>query len=147
MSKHQRIELTDEERRVLLALTRTYDTRDWIRKRARILLFQVVNIRLGDDELAKIMRCHRNTVANVRRRFVTAGLSAALYGKPFQPRVSKKITGNVEVHLLTLVNSPPPEGHRRWTLRLLADRLVKFGLVDSISHVAVGAWLKNVLKQ
>jgi hypothetical protein len=72
----------------------------------------------------------------VRRRFVTAGLQAALYHKP--PRAPKKLTGEVEAHLMALACSAP-EGQQRWTLRLLANRLVELGLVERISHVAVGA--------
>jgi hypothetical protein len=98
---------------------------------------------LQDEAIAKALRCHRNTVGNVRRRFVTAGLPAALYDKPLPPRAPKKITGEVEAHLIALACSAPPEGQRRWTLRLLANRLVELGLVDHISHVAVGARLKK----
>jgi hypothetical protein len=68
---------------------------------------------------------------------VTAGLPAALYEKPLPPRAPKKITGEVEAHLIALAWSAPPEGQQRWPLRLLADRLVELGLVDSLRHVAV----------
>jgi hypothetical protein len=51
----------------------------------------------------------------------------------------KKLTGKVEAHLIALTCSAPPEGQQRWTLRLLADRLVALGLVEQVSHVAVGA--------
>jgi hypothetical protein len=100
---------------------------------------------LTDEAIAKALRCHRNTIGNVRRRFVTAGLQAALHDKPLPPRPPRKITGEVEAHLIALACSAPPEGQQRWTLRLLADRLVTLGLVDRISHVAVGARLKKTL--
>ena len=89
--------------------------------------------------MAKSLRCHRNTVGNVRRRFVAGGFQAALYHKPLPPRAPKKITGEVEAHVIALACSAPPEGQQRWTLRLLANRLVELGLVQGISHVAVGA--------
>ena len=92
-----------------------------------------------DDAVAQALRCHRNTIGNVRRRFVTAGLPAALYDKPLPPRTPKKITGEVEAHLIALACSTPPDGQQRWPLWLLADRLVELGLIDRISHVAVGA--------
>jgi hypothetical protein len=98
-----------------------------------------------DEAIAQALRCHRNTVGNVRRRFVAGGLEAALYDKPMPPRAPKKMTGEVEAHLLALACSAPPEGWQRWTLRLLADRLVELGLVERISHVAVGARLKKTL--
>jgi hypothetical protein len=100
---------------------------------------------LADDAVAKALLCHRNTVGNVRHRFVTAGLAGALYDKPMPPRAPKKLTGEVEAHLIALACSAPPEGQKRWTLRLLADRLVELGLVEGISHVAVGARLKKTL--
>jgi hypothetical protein len=77
---------------------------------------------LQDEAMAKARRCHRNTVGNIRRRCVTAGLPAALYAKPLPPRAPKKITGEVEAHLIALACSAPPEGQRRWPLRLLAPR-------------------------
>ena len=54
-----------------------------------------------------------------------------------------KLTGDVEAHLIALACSEPPEGHERWTLRLLAERLVELEVVDSISHTAVGKKLKK----
>jgi hypothetical protein len=60
-----------------------------------------------------------------------------------QTRAPKKITGEVEAHLIALTCGAPPEGQQRWTLRLLADRLVALGLVQGISHVDVGARLKK----
>jgi hypothetical protein len=99
--------------------------------------------RLQDEALAKALQGHRNTVGNIRRRFVTAGLPAALYEKPLPPRAPKKITGEVAAHLIALACSAPPEGQRRWPLRLLANRLVELGLVDHLRHVAVGTRLKK----
>ena len=74
---------------------------------------------------------------------MTAGLQAALYHKPLPPRAPKKLTSEVEAHLLALACSAPPEGQQCWMLRLLTDRMVELGLVVRISHVAVGARLKN----
>lgn len=145
MSKHLSIALTDDQRTTLNTLIRSGSTRARTHTRARILLLLDRNqaAPLQDEAIAKVLRCHRNTVGNVRRRFVTAGLPAALYDKPLPPRAPKKITGEVEAHLIALACSAPPEGQRRWTLRLLANRLVELGLVDHISHVAVGARLKK----
>jgi Homeodomain-like domain len=145
MSKHQAVYLTDDQRTTLNTLIRAGSAPARTQTRARILLLldrKHANS-LPDDAVAKALLCHRNTVGNVRRRFVTAGLPAALYDKPLPPRAPKKLTGEVEAHLLALACSAPPEGHQRWTLRLLADRLVALGLVDSLSHVAVGARLKK----
>src|ERR671926_723458 len=145
MSKHLPIALTDAQRITLNTLIRSGSAPARTHTRARILLLLDRNqaAPLTDEAIAKALRCHRNTIGNVRRRFVTAGLQAALHDTPLPPRPPRKITGEVEAHLIALACSAPPEGQQRWTLRLLADRLVELGLVDRISHVAVGARLKK----
>jgi hypothetical protein len=145
MSKHLSIALTDDQRTTLNTLIRSGSAPARTHTRARILLLLDRNQAAPwtDEAIAQALRCHRNTVGNVRRRFVAAGLPAALYHKLLPPRAPRKITGEVEAHLIALACSAPPEGQQRWTLRLLADRLVTLGLVDSISHVAVGARLKK----
>jgi hypothetical protein len=145
MSKHVSIALTDDQQTTLNTLIRSGSAPARTQTRARILLLLDRNQAhpLPDDAVAQALLCHRNTVGNVRRRFVPGGLSAALYDKPLPPRAPKKLTGAVEAHLIALACSTPPEGQQRWTLRLLADRLVELGLVEGISHVAVGARLKK----
>ena len=147
MSKHPAIYLTDDQRTTLNTLIRSGRAPARTHTRARILLLldRTQAAPWQDEAIAKALRCHRHTVGNVRRRFVTAGLPAALDDKPLPPRAPKKITGEVKAHLIALACSAPPEGQQRWTLRLLADRLVALGLVDRISHVAVGARLKKTL--
>ena len=71
------------------------------------------------------------------------GLESALYDKP-RPGQKPKITGDIEAQLVVLVCSDAPEGHDRWTLRLLAERLVALTELESISHVAVGERLKKM---
>src|ERR671932_1068133 len=145
MSKHLSIYLTDDQRTTLNTLIRSGSAPARTHTRARILLLLDRHQAepWTDEAIATALRCHRNTVGNVRRRFVTAGLQAALYQKPLPPRAPTKLTGDVEAHLIALACSTPPEGQQRWTLRLLANRLVELGLVEKISHVAVGARLKK----
>ncbi len=82
------------------------------------------------------------TIIRTRRRYVLEGLEAALYDKP-RPGAKPKITGDVEAQLTLLACSTPPEGKARWTLQLLADKLVELQLVESISDVAVMHRLKK----
>jgi hypothetical protein len=82
-------------------------------------------------------------VERVRRRFVEEGLEAALNRQPQQNRIARKIDGKAEAHLLALACGKPPEGRARWTLRLLADRLVELELVDSVSYETVRRTLKK----
>jgi len=83
-----------------------------------------------------------STVCQIKRRYFEQGLS--LQDKPRPGRPITKMTGEVEAHLIALTCSQPPKGHDRWTLRLLADRLVALEIVGSISHVAVGETLKKM---
>jgi len=76
------------------------------------------------------------------RRFLQGGLQAALYDKGW-PGAPPKFTGEVEAKLTMLACSEPPEGAARWTLRLLADKMVELGYVDSMSHVTVWGLLKK----
>ena len=146
MSKgtHIRITLTDEQREKLTRLTRTGDAPARVQTRARILL---LSDRSGgaaktEAQAAEALLCSKNTVGNVRRRFAHGGLDAALYERP-RPGAAPKITGEAEARLIALACGPPPEGQARWTLRLLADRLVELELVESISDVAVHQRLKK----
>jgi hypothetical protein len=83
------------------------------------------------------------TVYNVKQRYFADGVAGVVAVKPRPGRPVFKMTGDVEAQLIALACSAPPEGYGRWTLRLLADRLVTLDLVESISHVAVGDTLKK----
>src|SRR5690606_21373772 len=78
-----------------------------------------------------------------RKRFVEGGLPKALNDDP-RPGARRKLDGRGEAHLIALTCSQPPDDHDHWALRLLADRLVELGVVDSISHEAVRQTLKKI---
>lgn len=112
--------------------------------RARILLLldRSQGQRRRDKEVAEAVMCSQSRVVDVRQRFVEEGIESALYDKP-RPGQKPKITGDIEAQLVMLACSQAPEGHSRWTLRLLAERLVELSELESISHVAVGERLKK----
>jgi hypothetical protein len=83
------------------------------------------------------------TVGRTRRKFINEGMEAALYDK-VRPGGKPKITGDIEAKLIMLACSDPPEGRDRWTIQLLADKLVELQYLESISRVAVGKRLKKV---
>jgi len=144
MGKSQRIELNSEQRQELEQLIRAGSAPARVQTRARILLLSASapgNWRSA-PAVARALLVHPNTVRNVRRRFVAGGLEAALYDRP-RPGATPKLTGEVEAQLTLLACSAPPEGHATWTLRLLADKLVALGVVESVSHTTVGQWLKK----
>lgn len=82
------------------------------------------------------------TVFNIKRRYLTAGLDATLRDKP---RSGKPVTinGVARAKITALACSSAPDGHARWSLRLLADKAVELGFCDSISHTSVNAILKK----
>ena len=94
--------------------------------------------------MAEAFGCHEGTVGNVRQRFVEEGLEAAL-GRKQQAEPSRKriLDGRAEAELLRLACSSPPEGHDRWTLDLLAGKLVELKFAESVSGQTVRRTLKK----
>ena len=82
------------------------------------------------------------TVFNIKRRYLSEGLATALHDKPRSGKPAR-ISGESRARITALACSQAPEGHARWTLRLLADKAVELGFVESISHNTV----KEVLKK
>ena len=97
----------------------------------------------SDERIAEFVEVGLSTVHRVRQRFVEEGLAAAVARKKAEGRQYRKLNGEQEARLIALACSPAPEGHDRWTLRLLADRLVALGVVDAISHECVRRTLKK----
>jgi transposase len=114
---------------------------------ARVLLLaEEANNRPGrsDEQIAETLPVGLRTISRIRKRFVIAGLEPALTPRP-QPRRPDKITRDAaaEHHLIELACSDPPAGRGSWTLRLLADRLVALGEVESVSPETVRKALKK----
>ena len=145
MSKAITLSLTGEQHEHLHSLIRSGSAPARTQTRARVLLLtdRSQGARRTDAQVAEAALCIPGTVGNVRRRFAAGGLDVALEDRP-RPGKAPKITGDIEAHLVTLACSSPPEGEARWTLRLLAGRLVELGLLDNLSHVAVGDRLKKM---
>lgn len=144
MSRYKPIVLSADERERLRRLVRTGRSAARVITRARILLLTDDGQQAPDrDEVAcQKLDCHLNTVRNVRGRYRKGGLDAALYDRKYE-RPPGKLAGKAEAQLALLACSDPPEGHLRWTLRLLADRMVELGHLESLSHTAVRTALKK----
>ena len=89
------------------------------------------------DEIAQAYAVSTKKVEFVRKRFVEEGLEAALSRRPVTNIHRRKVTGEEEAHLIALCCSQAPEGHSRWTLRMLADKMVELDMVESISHETI----------
>lgn len=84
------------------------------------------------------------TVSKVRKAYVEQGLEAAVMRKKSMREYVKRLDGKAEAHLVALACGTPPEGHNRWTLRLLQERLVALEVVESVSHETVRQTLKKM---
>ena len=144
MSKHRTLSLTDEQREHLDNLIRSGNAPARVQTRARILLHtdRSQGQTRSDKDVAEALRVSSATVMRTRKAFLDEDLQAALYDKP-RPGAPPKITGDIEAKLVTLACSDAPEGRARWTLRLLADKMIELGYIDSISNVAVYQRLKK----
>lgn len=97
----------------------------------------------SDEKIAEALETGQSTVERVREAFVLYGLDAALNRKRPSKTLPKKLDGAQEAHLLALTCSPSPAGYDRWTLRLLANRMVELEHVESISYETVRRTLKK----
>ena len=96
------------------------------------------------SEISKAYHTTPTTVKNVRASYCEKGLEATINRKKREtPPVPAKVTGEVEAHIIALACGEPPEGYSKWSLRLLAERTVELGYIDSISHVTVSTVLKK----
>jgi len=98
---------------------------------------------LTNEEIAAALPVSMKKIDRVKRRFVENGLEAALDKQKAKRTYARKADGEVEAHLIALSCGKPPQGHARWSLRLLADRLVELHYVDAISHETVRQVLKK----
>ena len=147
MAKRYRVTLTTEERGELGRMVSRGKADARKLAHARILL-QADEAEGGparvDEDVAAALDVSVRTIGRVRERFVEQGLAAALLPKPSSRRYERKLDGEQEARLIALACSTPPDGHGRWTLRLLAERMVELEHVDAVSHETVRQTLKKI---
>ena len=141
-----RVTLTEEERTTLQAVLRAGKAAARTQTHARILL-KADEAPGGpgwtDEWIAEALEVSLATIARVRRRFLEVGAMAALAPRPRQTPSPTKLDGRAEAHLIALTCSAPPEGHDRWTLRLLTDRFVALRVSEPVSYETVRRVLKK----
>jgi transposase len=140
------VRLTKEERATLESLVG--DRRAAADKRLRARMLLKADVGIGgpgwtDEKIAEAFEVGQSTVHRLRQRLVEEGIEAALVRKPRSCRRAPKLDGEKEARLVALACSAPPEGRARWTLQLLADKLVELQVVDSISDETVRLRLKK----
>lgn len=143
-AKKYHVKLTDEQRKYLKNLIATGETRGRELNRARILL--KADAGWQDEAICAAIDVSLSTIVRTRKRFVTQGLAAATKRKKPEREYETVLDGRAEAHLVALVCGPAPEGYKRWSLRLLADKLVTLEEVDveSVSHETIRRTLKKM---
>ncbi len=100
--------------------------------------------KVTNAQISKVLKVAMRTIDRVKKRFVEEGFEACLSRKP-SPRIyEKKMDGDNEAHLISIACSEPPKGFAKWSLRLLADKMVELNYVESISHETVRSVLKKM---
>lgn len=140
MAKKYIVDLTDAERADLKKLLQSGKARARRMYRARILL--LADEGRTDEEIVRALHVGRSTVERTRMRFVEGGVERALTERP-RPGKARLLNGKQEAYLVALACSAAPEGRARWTMQLLADKLIELRIVDSITDETVRKLLKK----
>jgi len=143
MNKKYKVELNEEQKLNLEKITSsgTYPARQI--KRAQILLKSDTKVSWSYEQISDAFDVSEVTIAKVRKTFVEHGLEAALHRKKPDREYEHALDGEAEAHLIALACSEPPTGREHWSLRLLRNRFVKLGYIDSISHETIRRALKK----
>lgn len=96
-----------------------------------------------NEDISRVLQISMKKIDRVKKRFVEEGLSIALEGHKGKRIYKKKVDGDFEAHLVAVSCSEPPEGYARWSLRMLADRVVELEYIDKISYETVRRVLKK----
>jgi transposase len=138
------VDLTDIERAKLREIISKNKAKRSTIMNAYILLKADRPCGWTNTDIAAAYEVSTKKVEQLKKRFVDEGFEAALYRKPVTNAHRRKIIGDEEAHLIALYCSQAPEGHERWTLRMLADKMVELDIIDSVSHETIRRTLKKM---
>jgi len=141
-----KVTLTTEERSELEAILKKGKHTSQSFRNACILLNcdeSETGKKSSNEDIAKILHVNVKSIERVKQRFVEEGFDACLDRKPYPEVKDIKTDGDFEAHLVALSCSEAPEGYARWSLRLLADKMVELKYVESISHETIRRTLKK----
>jgi len=145
--KKYKVTLRYEEREKLMSIIQKGSNKSQKVLNALVLLncdegeFQ--DQRTLNKDIVGVLKISMRKIDRVKKRFVEEGFEVALHGRKGERVYRKKADGDFEAHLLALSCSEPPEGFSRWSLRLLADRVVELNYIDSVSHETIRRLLKK----
>lgn len=99
--------------------------------------------RIKNEDIARVLKVSMRKIDRQKKRFVESGLEIALDTSKGQREYKRKVDGDFEAHLIAVSCSSPPEGHGKWSLRLLADKMVEMEYIDQVSHETIRQILKK----
>lgn len=145
MNKKYIVELSDIERSLLQDIVKKLKGTSQKVKRANILLkADACGPGWTDAKIAEALDCRTKTVENIRQRFVLEGFEVAFHGKQREkPPTEKLLDGEQEAKIIAMRLGTPPAGYGKWTLRLLARKVVELKIVDAVSYQTVRRTLKK----
>jgi len=149
MAKIYKVELTKQEREELMSIIRKGKHTSQVYRNAYVLLNTdegEYSEKVTNVEITKVLKVGMRTIDRIKKRFVEEGYEACLSRKPTSRIYERKIDGDVEAKLVSIACSEPPEGFAKWSLRLLANKMVELHYVENISHETVRTVLKKRIK-
>jgi len=149
MAKFYKVELTKEEREELMGIIRKGKHTSQVYRNAYVLLNTdegTYSEKITNAEITKVLKVGMRTIDRIKKRFVEEGYEACLSRKPTTRKYERKVDGEVEAKLVSIACSKPPKGFAKWSLRLLADKMVELQYIESISHETVRTVLKKRIK-
>lgn len=146
MANKYKVSLTKREREELLKITKKGSHTTQAYRNAHVLLNTDTgehSDKVTNEQLTKVLKVSMRTIDRIKKRFVEEGFESCLARKPTSREYERKLDGDVEAHLISISCGEPPQGFARWSLRLLADKMVELDYVEDISHESVRTLLKK----
>ena len=146
MNKKYIVRLNDEERQELIeVITKLKGTSQKVIRAQILLKADIDGVNWPHHQIAEAFLCRTKTVSNVCKSLVERGFEITLEGqKRDTPPRAKLLDGEQEAKIIALRLGEPPAGYSNWSLRLIAEKTVELGIVESISHTTVGTTLKKI---
>ncbi len=144
-----KVELSKEERDKLFQIIKKGKHTSMAYRNAYVLLNTDTgeySNKVSNAQISKVLKIGMRTIDRIKKRFVEEGFEACLERRPSSRKYERKIDGDIEAKLISIACSEPPEGFARWSLRLLADKMIELQYIDYISHETVRGILKKRIK-
>jgi len=149
MAKFYKVELTRQEQDELMSIIKKGKHTTQVYRNTYVLLNTdegEFSEKVTNVDISKVLKVGMRTIDRIKKRFVEEGYDACLSRKPTARIYERKVDGDVEAKLVSIACSEPPKGFSKWSLRLLADKMVELNYIENISHETVRTVLKKRIK-